>query len=349
MITHIHVSGFKSIDDLHLDVHPCTVLVGRSGTGKTHLLEAVTLVKRTLEAGFRNAMQETGSHFNQATLFHRTGGVPAELLSVRLELTVPFAESYVPLAVQLVAHRTADGDLALRREYSNISVREGADTAVTALMGTADLDDPDQCTTLAELAWSALKGFDVDATDPDLPGTESALAEMYLRLSLLERSELSAHVAALVSGGRRVRLVTTGSEHRFDVEVADVGWLPLSSLSRFERVAVSALLVALADHVVCVDDLGAGAPRDLADDLFRRLRDLCAPGQVLAVSAAPGIAGLARLGASGLVYFQTATRAGGGRPFARSVVARPVRERGPDEDLDCAASFRSVERAMGSR
>jgi len=349
VITHIHVSGFKSICDLHLDVSPCTVLVGRSGSGKTHLLEAVTLVKRTLESGVRDATQGSGSRFDPATLFHRTDGVPADLLSVRVELTAPLAETYVPLAVQLAARRAADGGLVLHREYSNISVRPGADKAVAALLGTVDLDVPDSRDTLAVLAWDALKGFDVDATDPDAPGTDSALADSYLRLSLLERTTLSAHVAALVSGGRSVRLVSSGSERRLEVEVTHVGWLPLASLSRFERVAVAALLVALDGHVVCVDDLGAGAPRDRAEDLFRRLRGLCDPGQVLAVSAQLGIADPSRLGTGGLVFFESATRSGGGLPLARSILARPVRKRGPEEGLDSAASPRCVERAMGSR
>jgi recombinational DNA repair ATPase RecF len=57
-IKHVEVSAFKNLRDLSLDLDeesPTSVLVGRNGSGKSNLLEALTVIFRDLDLGNRPA------------------------------------------------------------------------------------------------------------------------------------------------------------------------------------------------------------------------------------------------------------------------------------------------------
>src|SRR5438552_5346151 len=41
MIKHVRITNFKSLSDVSLDLEPVTVLIGRSGTGKSNLFVAL--------------------------------------------------------------------------------------------------------------------------------------------------------------------------------------------------------------------------------------------------------------------------------------------------------------------
>jgi predicted ATPase len=43
-LTHIRVAGFRSLEDVKLDLGPMTVLIGPNGAGKSNLLDALTMV-----------------------------------------------------------------------------------------------------------------------------------------------------------------------------------------------------------------------------------------------------------------------------------------------------------------
>src|ERR1051325_685471 len=48
MIKRIKICDFKSIRDLDLELDPVTVLVGRSGTGKSNLVQAIRFLRNYL-------------------------------------------------------------------------------------------------------------------------------------------------------------------------------------------------------------------------------------------------------------------------------------------------------------
>ena len=48
MIHHFHVQNFKSIVDVDVDLSPVTVLVGKSGTGKSNFVQALRFLRDVL-------------------------------------------------------------------------------------------------------------------------------------------------------------------------------------------------------------------------------------------------------------------------------------------------------------
>src|SRR5262249_50143928 len=45
MIKHVRITNFKSIEDVSVDLEPVTVLIGRSGTGKSNFLDALRFLR----------------------------------------------------------------------------------------------------------------------------------------------------------------------------------------------------------------------------------------------------------------------------------------------------------------
>ena len=45
MLKHVRISNYKSLGDVALDLDPVTVLIGRSGTGKTNFVEALKFLR----------------------------------------------------------------------------------------------------------------------------------------------------------------------------------------------------------------------------------------------------------------------------------------------------------------
>ena len=51
MITRFRVQNFKSIRDVTVELAPVTVLVGKSGTGKSNFVEAIRCLRDALRGG----------------------------------------------------------------------------------------------------------------------------------------------------------------------------------------------------------------------------------------------------------------------------------------------------------
>jgi len=75
MIKRIKIRDFKSIREADLELGPVTVLVGRSGTGKSNLVQAIRFLRNLLldqneaisyEFGWRNEAKDSdrGAFFN---------------------------------------------------------------------------------------------------------------------------------------------------------------------------------------------------------------------------------------------------------------------------------------------
>nr|BEK71362.1 hypothetical protein KPHV_85890 [Kitasatospora purpeofusca] len=347
--TSVHVSGFKSLLDLRLILQPHTVITGRSGAGKTHLLEAVALVERTLAWGIDEALAHS-TRYTPHTLLHRaSGGYRIETAGIRIEGTAPRPSDAFPggpdggpnLTIQLVLRRTGH-TIGLDRQYSTITAQQ-RDAGGQPVPTTIPLENTD--TPLARLALDLVSGFDLDVADPDMPGNSLGLANRLHSMSGHDHAVLRAHLAALVADAADIR-ASEGPVRHPEILIRSVGWLPLASLSRFERTATAALIVAAADGSVCVDDLSASGSPERALALHHRLSHLCAGGRYLATTSSPHVASELVSAQTPLIHLDTATRVGGGLEAVRTVHARPVRERKSTEDCGDVASPRAVVRTL---
>ncbi|MBV9033415.1 MAG: AAA family ATPase [Acidobacteriaceae bacterium] len=59
-LTHLHVSGYRSVRDLNLPLGQVNVITGANGTGKSNLYGALMLVARAAEGQFARAIGEEG-------------------------------------------------------------------------------------------------------------------------------------------------------------------------------------------------------------------------------------------------------------------------------------------------
>ena len=76
MIHRIRIQNYKSIRDVTVDLSPVTVLIGRSGTGKTNFCEAI----RLLRDGIQGSAGDLGSRYAEAKpISHDARGVAFEL------------------------------------------------------------------------------------------------------------------------------------------------------------------------------------------------------------------------------------------------------------------------------
>ena len=57
MIHRIRIQNYKSLRDVTVELSPVTVLIGRSGTGKTNFCEAIRLLRDCLTSGVQNVWQ----------------------------------------------------------------------------------------------------------------------------------------------------------------------------------------------------------------------------------------------------------------------------------------------------
>jgi len=85
MIKRVHISNFKCLGNVTVDLDPVTVLIGRSGTGKTTFVEALRFVRDYVALHGENALQLYGG---SAVLMSATPKTPLTV-SFRITFTVP--------------------------------------------------------------------------------------------------------------------------------------------------------------------------------------------------------------------------------------------------------------------
>src|SRR5713101_2891741 len=50
MIKHVRITNFKSLGDVSVDLDPVTVLIGRSGTGKSNFFDALRFLRDSVKS-----------------------------------------------------------------------------------------------------------------------------------------------------------------------------------------------------------------------------------------------------------------------------------------------------------
>lgn len=78
MIKRVRICNFKSLGDVTVDLEPITVLIGRSGTGKTNFVEALRFLRDTLRS--RNLVATVGTYEDWNRVLCATASKPLQLL-----------------------------------------------------------------------------------------------------------------------------------------------------------------------------------------------------------------------------------------------------------------------------
>ena len=86
MLKHIHIINFKSLGDVAVSLEPVTVLIGRSGTGKSNFVEALRCLRGLLES--RNDAIIQSSYGGWPRVMSAMGAIPMTV-SFRLVFDAP--------------------------------------------------------------------------------------------------------------------------------------------------------------------------------------------------------------------------------------------------------------------
>jgi predicted ATPase len=106
MISHIEIDGFKSFEEFSLDLEPFTVLAGPNNSGKSNMLEAITLL-RDLELAIDDRPLVNRSRGTGVELFHRTDdGTRREHFEIDAEVQLPDGRVEWPLHVKVSQNPT---------------------------------------------------------------------------------------------------------------------------------------------------------------------------------------------------------------------------------------------------
>ncbi|GAA2969977.1 hypothetical protein GCM10010519_01450 [Streptomyces lactacystinicus] len=325
MITTIAIDGFKSFQDFEFAFPsgPLTVLTGPADTGKTNLLDALTLVSRTLTDGWEAATVSSPRLAADALLLrseHEGRPRTAQRMRITVQALVPGAAG--PVSVELTALRAPDGRTAVLDTAGSgvrTAARTGAAQHLIPLDGTGALMD-----TLRAQArnWRTASG---DAGD-----TASLLG----RLGPEAAARLDADLAALVHGASGVR----AADGRIEVRMAHRGWVPMNMMSAG---ALRILGVLAAWHtrpgVLVLDGIGEGlhpkAAAELVRRISRRLGASSSPSQLIASTYVLDVVNALSGGDhGGVVVIEKPHRVDPAQQTTTPVsVALPVREPRPEE------------------
>ena len=88
MLTRIEIDGFKTFDNLKVDLDPFTVLVGPNASGKSNFFDAIRLISRLATGDLRTAFGGLRGEVWEA--FRTTGdGQAAERMRFAVEVLIP--------------------------------------------------------------------------------------------------------------------------------------------------------------------------------------------------------------------------------------------------------------------
>ncbi|WP_030230494.1 AAA family ATPase [Streptomyces sp. NRRL S-350] len=326
MITSIAIDGFKSFQDFEFEFPsgPLTVLTGPAGTGKTNLLDALTLVSRTLTDGWEAATTSSPRLAADAVLLQgEHEGQPRTAQRMRITVQALMPGTAGPVSAELTAFRAPDGRTAVLDTAGSgvrMAARTGAPQRLIPLDGTGAVMD-----TLREQArnWQTASGGTGDT------------ASMLRRLSPEAATRLAADLAALVHGSFGVRT----AHGRIEVRMAHRGWVAMNTMPA----GALRLLEALAawhtkPGVLVLDGIGEGIhPKDaveLARRISRRLGGASSPSQLIASTHALDLVNALSGGdQSAMVVIEKAHRVDPAQQTITPVsIALPVREPLPEEE-----------------
>ncbi|MFE9424326.1 AAA family ATPase [Kitasatospora sp. NPDC006697] len=329
MITKITIEGFKSFHHFEFEFPPgpLAVLTGPGGTGKTNLLDALTLVSRTLTDGFE-AAAASSPRLSPATLLLQSEqqGRPWTAQTMRIKVEVLLSGLAGPVSVELAAYRGSDGRTAVF-DAAGSGVRMLSPIGGQRLLpldGSGQVMDAlrEQAKDWQAVSWSA-----------------SDIARVLRRLAPEAATWLAADLAALVPGSLDVR-ATDDAHGWIEVRMAHRGWVPVGMMP-VSTLRTLEILAAwhVRPGVLVVDGLGEGIhPKDAAELARRISRRLGAtapvPSQLIASTNALDLVNTLTGGdLSSVAVIEIAHRVDPAQQTITPVsFHRPVREPRPEDE-----------------
>ena len=98
MIRRIAIQGYKSLQDVKLDLDPLTIVIGPNAAGKSNLLDAIGLLSRTVEGDLQSAFTEHRGEPLRSFTFDETGIeglIERGEASFRIDVDIELSESTV--------------------------------------------------------------------------------------------------------------------------------------------------------------------------------------------------------------------------------------------------------------
>ena len=220
MIRKVRVKNYKSIPDLHLELGRLTVLIGANGSGKSNILEAITLASAAAQNKLDNeflisrGIRVTDTRFMRCAFDNdqATSGIDGKItisiegdndLAYTCELSADETGSY-PKWTQNVAF-VASELLALLTANDTVNSEPKLTHKKLEHLFTADQKIADTLFSIFKLSAGTLPGFLIYAPENSALRTFQAEGQI---LPLGIRGEgLFAHLKALNTGANRDRLV----------------------------------------------------------------------------------------------------------------------------------------------
>jgi hypothetical protein len=155
VITRIEIDGFKSFMDFQLNLEPFTVLAGANNSGKSNLLEAITLLDDLVDLGSASALTKRRSDGRSRgrSLFHAAGdGTRRDVFrlavvvdgSLSAEVSVQRGDpgsGFSIASMQRAFRDEASSSGSTRSDFMSVFVNRVLDPAPGAMRSGADIDD----------------------------------------------------------------------------------------------------------------------------------------------------------------------------------------------------------------
>lgn len=279
MITRIEIDGFKSFMDFELDVPPFLVIMGGNASGKSNLVDALTVLTGNGHRGqspFAEGL--VGDRGIPAELFHQfDDGTRASRLKIAVECKVPQRDGVASAAWHLERSATYD------------AAKSAIETFGT--MGTGDIRlDPESRFggASSELnSWTPLslipqlmrgRGLVTDRRSLQIDGSNLAAVLGRIAGSAgFEWEELLADAVALLPELRDIRVERSREYWDLELYSRGSGWMSSRTASD-GTLRILAILAAAHEpdgpSVVIVDEVENGLHPSRLAELVRRLRSI---------------------------------------------------------------------------
>ena len=133
-LTELYARNFRSIEDVTVEFGPLTLLLGRNGTGKSNVLDALAFLSESLHSSLDQAMQKRGGF---AAVRRRTGpnAKTHVTLGVKLSLLSGSAHYYLKLVGGGGGGSGGHADFEVGEERCEVFDAEGRSSAAFTVIG----------------------------------------------------------------------------------------------------------------------------------------------------------------------------------------------------------------------
>lgn len=278
MITRIEIDGFKSFVEFELDVPPFLVVMGGNASGKSNLVDALTVLTGNGRRG-QDPFDEglVGDRGIPAELFHQfDDGTRASRLTITAECDIPQADGVTASAWRLQRTAMYDAARSVIKTPGLGMISHSRDDSLASFGPPDEIDSWIPLSLVPQLMRG--RGLVTDRRPLQIDGSNlTAVLGRIADFGSSEWEELLADAVALLPELRDIR-VERGREY-WDLELYSRGSGWMSSRAASDgTLRVLAILAAAHDprgpSVVIVDEVENGLHPSRLAELVRRLRSI---------------------------------------------------------------------------